>query len=641
MKLRFGDRLFSGAVVLVMTAVLVTLAMLQYRWSDQVSEATSEKMEVDLESTLMHLRDDFYREIAGFCFQLEIDPNSSARERQKEYAEQYQAWTGKAAYPSVVANVFVLQQDRGGDSGVLRLDASKRIFQKTDMPDRFARVQQRIQEISTDLAVAAARLKSTDELRQRAKAKTRRDEGQTAAIAKQFPVMIDEEVPALVQAVYHHPAAGEPDTELSEIDWIIVELNSEVLRTQIFPRLVAQYFGDPRTSVYRVAVIQGNGQSMYASSAEFPGNKGSEPDENIRLFGPPWGASLRGSDLILLPTYHTQTPDGKFHETNDLASAWPVRIEPIHYTPDDEDWQMLAQHRKGSLEAAVTYMRRRNLAVSFAVLLLLGGSMGMLLVSSRRAQTLARLQMDFVTGVSHELRTPLAVICSAADNIADGVVGDQQRMEQYGNVIKNAGRQLINLVEQILLYAATRNNRHQYSMAPLQVTEIVDSACANTASIVQEAGVKLDCYVDPSLPQVKGDPAALSHCLQNLITNAVKYGGEPRWVGIRARLKRNETGSEEIQINVEDRGIGIAARDLPHIFEPLYRSPGAVAAQIRGTGLGLALARTIAIAMGGNLTVTSQPGQGSTFVLHLPIAEQAATDAAMQIRTPLSGEGLS
>ncbi len=640
MKLPFGDRLFSGAVVLVMTAVLVTLAYLQYRWSDQVSEATSEKMEVDLESTLMHLRDDFYREIAGFCFQLEIDPNSSARERQKQYTEQYQSWTGKAAYPSVIANVFVMQQRSRGDSGVLRLDAPAGVFRRTDLPDRFARVQQRIQEISTDLAVAAARLKSTDELRQSAKSNSRRSGGAAAEVAKQFPVMIDEDVPALVQAVYHHPAAGEPDTDLSEIDWLIVELDSEVLKAQVFPRIVAQYFGDPRTSVYRVAAIRGNGQPLYVSSAEFPGNKGSE-DENIRLFGPPFGPSLRGSDLILLPTYHTQTPDGKFHESNDLESAWPVRVEPIHYTPDDEDWQMLAQHRKGSMEAAVTYMRRRNLAVSFAVLLLLGGSMGMLLVSSRRAQTLARLQMDFVTSVSHELRTPLAVICSAADNIADGVVDDQQRMEQYGNVIKNAGRQLINLVEQILLYAATRSNRQQYNMAPLHVGQIVDSACANTACIVEEAGVKLDCYVDPTLPQVKGDQTALSHCLQNLITNAVKYGGEQRWVGIRASLGRNEPGGEEIQIRVEDRGIGIAARDLPHIFEPFYRSPGVVASQIRGTGLGLALARTIANAMGGRLTVTSQPGQGSIFILHLPIAEQAATDTAIDMTTPVSGEGVS
>jgi signal transduction histidine kinase len=278
--------------------------------------------------------------------------------------------------------------------------------------------------------------------------------------------------------------------------------------------------------------------------------------------------------------------------------------------------------------------------VSFAVLLLLGASMGMLLVSSRRAHTLARLQMDFVAAVSHELRTPLAVICSAADNIADGVVGDQRRMEQYGGAIKSAARQLIHLVEQVLMYASTRNNRHRYSLAPLRVSEIVDAACANTAAIVSEAGVKLECYVDPGLPPVMGDQAALAHCLQNLITNAVKYGGDRRWVGIRAKAGRDTNGADEIQISVEDKGLGIASEELKQIFEPFYRSRAAVSSQIRGTGLGLALARTIAEGMGGRLTVTSVPGQGSSFVLHLPATEQQDTRKALHLTPAVSEKSM-
>jgi two-component system sensor histidine kinase SenX3 len=115
------------------------------------------------------------------------------------------------------------------------------------------------------------------------------------------------------------------------------------------------------------------------------------------------------------------------------------------------------------------------------------------------------------------------------------------------------------------------------------------------------------------------DPLAVSQCLQNLITNALKYGGRQRWLGIRARCAKNGDGAE-IQISVSDRGTGIAASDLPHIFEPFYRSPSVVAAQIHGTGLGLAVARSIAEAMNGQLTVTTAPGLGSTFTLHLPRA---------------------
>jgi two-component system, OmpR family, sensor histidine kinase SenX3 len=405
--------------------------------------------------------------------------------------------------------------------------------------------------------------------------------------------------------------------------------------------LVVQYFGDARNSTYHIAVVRGSSRQhlIFASDPDFPGQGGTEPDKNIRLFGPPFGPSLRGSDMILLPTYHSQTPDGRFHESDDLASAWPVRIEPIHYTAEDDDWQMLARHRKGSLEAAVADLKRRNLAVSFAVLVLLAASMGMLLVSSRRAHSLATLQMDFVAAISHELRTPLTVICSAADNLADGVIGDQRRMLLYGGAIRNAARQLIQLVEEVLLYSATQNNRHRYNLAPLQVAELVDAACANTASIVEEAGVRLECYVDPKLPRVMGDQAALAHCLQNLITNAVKYGGEQRWVGIRARMGKDPGGSEEIQISVEDKGQGIAPRDLQHIFEPFYRTPAAVTSQVRGTGLGLALARTIAQAMGGRLTVSSVPGEGSSFVLHLPPAERRKTEPAVDLAPAVSDKG--
>jgi two-component system, OmpR family, sensor histidine kinase SenX3 len=646
MKFKLGDRLFSGAVVLLMTAVLVTLAILQYRWSNQVSQATSERMEVDLESTMMRLRDDLYREMAGFCFRLEINPELPAKGRLDQYAKQFEAWSTTAAYPTLVTNVYVLQEDAATAPRLLHLvDVAKGEFQLARWPSRYEKVQQRIQAISTDLAVAATRLKSPDELRQNARRNTskgQRARSRASELAKQFPVMIDQEIPALVEAVYHHPPSEQSDDHPSEIDWVILELDRSVLGQQILPRLVTQYFGEARTSTYQVAVMHGSGAdaTMYSSDPAFPGKGGAEPDEDMRLFGPPFGPQMRGTDMILLPAFHTQTPDGKFHENNDLATAWPIRVEPIHYTVDDDDWHMLARHRKGSLEAAVNDMKRRNLAVSFAVLLLLGASMGMLLVSSRRAHTLARLQMDFVAAVSHELRTPLAVICSAADNIADGVVGDQRRMEQYGGAIKSAARQLIHLVEQVLMYASTRNNRHRYSLAPLRVSEIVDAACANTAAIVSEAGVKLECYVDPGLPPVMGDQAALAHCLQNLITNAVKYGGDRRWVGIRAKAGRDTNGGDEIQISVEDKGLGIASEELKQIFEPFYRSRAAVSSQIRGTGLGLALARTIAEGMGGRLTVTSVPGQGSSFVLHLPATEQQDTRKALHLTPAVSEKSM-
>jgi signal transduction histidine kinase len=112
--------------------------------------------------------------------------------------------------------------------------------------------------------------------------------------------------------------------------------------------------------------------------------------------------------------------------------------------------------------------------------------------------------------------------------------------------------------------------------------------------------------------------------LQNLIANAVKYSGQNRWIGISADFVGMGMGSNEVQIRVQDHGLGIAAADLPHVFEPFYRGRRAAAAQIRGTGLGLSIARRCAEVFGGRLTVVSTEEVGSVFTLHLPSAREPA-----------------
>ena len=185
-------------------------------------------------------------------------------------------------------------------------------------------------------------------------------------------------------------------------------------------------------------------------------------------------------------------------------------------------------------------------------------------------------------------------------------------------------------MNEILLFASTRNEKNRYTMRPLQVSEIIGLAMENTAELVREAGFVVEQHLEADLPGLIGDLSALSQCLQNLIGNAIKYSGQTRWISIRACLDEARIpGHREIQIAVEDRGIGIDKSELPHIFEPFYRSPAVSAAQIHGTGLGLPLAKTIAEAMNGKLTVESKLGTGSTFTLHLPVAKQKQSLAAV------------
>lgn len=230
---------------------------------------------------------------------------------------------------------------------------------------------------------------------------------------------------------------------------------------------------------------------------------------------------------------------------------------------------------------------------------------------------LARLQMEFVASVSHELRTPLAVLVSAADNLADGLVEGKPAVQKYGAIMRHQSRNIGSLVDQILLFASTEDGKKHYTLEPLEVAPLIESIITSTKELTKQAGVSLDVQIDHGLPRIMGNSTGVSQCMQNLIGNAVKYGGVDRQVIVRASAAPNG----EVLVSVADHGIGIDTSELPYIFNPFYRSPRVRAAQIHGTGLGLSLARRIAEAMGGALSVVSERSIGTTFTLHLQIAK--------------------
>jgi signal transduction histidine kinase len=290
-------------------------------------------------------------------------------------------------------------------------------------------------------------------------------------------------------------------------------------------------------------------------------------------------------------------------------------IDPLVQSPGEPGLAVIAQHRQGSLDAAVARLRDRNFFVSFGVLGVLAITLTLVVVTSQRARSLARMQMDFVAGVSHELRTPLTAILLAARNLEDGVVG-KNGLARYGIAIKNQAAQLSGLVEEILLFSETHSGRHQYKIEPIDLTLGIENTIENLAPLIESSGFTLEQQIDPDLPLVLGDSAAFSQCLQNLITNSLKYGGDNKWTRVRAFLTEN-AARKEVRVSVEDRGLGINGGELKRIFEPFFRSPEVVAAQIHGNGLGLPLTKTMVEAMGGSITVASTPGQGSVFTIHL------------------------
>jgi len=304
---------------------------------------------------------------------------------------------------------------------------------------------------------------------------------------------------------------------------------------------------------------------------------------------------------------------------------------------DLEETERLYDEQASQRLANVAALANRSVTRLLSVLVvtvLIAGVFVWILQKDKMASMLqmARMQMDFAASVSHELRTPLAVLCSAVDNIADGVVSGKEQLARYGAVIRNQSRQINGLVNQVIMFVSTQDGKGRYLLQPLAVSDVIDSAVTGTAELIRKAGITLEQKVEPGLPRILGDLSALSQCLQNLITNALKYGDPGRWIAVRAS-EEGQKDHREIRISVQDRGRGIDRSELPHIFEAFYRSPAVVAGQIHGTGLGLPIAKSLAEAMGGRLSVMSEVGVGSTFTLHLPVVEEIAEPDGTEGRT--------
>ena len=196
-------------------------------------------------------------------------------------------------------------------------------------------------------------------------------------------------------------------------------------------------------------------------------------------------------------------------------------------------WQLFVRHRAGSLDAAVAQARWRNLAVTAGVLLLLMVTVGALVRFTRNAQRLAQLQMDFVAGVSHELRTPLTAIYTAGYNLRGRVAQNPAQVERYGEMIQKESGRLKDLVEQVLRFASAGAGRVIQEPTPLSVEAVIEDSVEASRAVLQAAHCTVEKKIEPELPAIMGDPMALKHALQNLLTNAVKYGaGDDHWIGI-------------------------------------------------------------------------------------------------------------
>lgn len=579
----------SIALIILLSAILAVLAVLQYRWSGQLGEAEHERMQASLRAAMSQFRAQFHNELLRLDFLFQPDATILSGEDWQSYAANCRNLMGGTDL-HLVRNIWLWIAAANGGSQLHRLNRDAPKFEAASWPPGFESIRDRhIQAFSPSF--------------------------QTARGLRPFDRFVNLDIPLIL-----HPLIKfQPSSDLRNqrfLGFLLLELNRTTLREAVFPELAKRYFGSPDGFVYHVAVVkeQSPPDFIYASDPVLTVESFAQLDAHISLLENPRPRFSPGGPM---PERSGPPPPRPPFRPEPPGRGGRPGVLPV-LEQDGPAVEVLALHREGSLDAAVAKSRRRNLAISFGSLLLLAVSIALILVFSKRAQRLARLQIDFVAGVSHELRTPLAVICSAGDNLADGVAGNSESSaRKYGELIRKEGRKLTAMIEQILKFASMRSGRYQYNLSPANINGIVLHALEQSKALIQDSFFSVETNLDPDLPMVKVDSAVLSQAIQNLIQNALKYSGESRWMMLRTEktpTKRNL----EIRLSIEDKGLGIDGEDLSRIFEPFYRGGGALAAQIHGTGLGLFMVQEAVVSMGGKVTVRSTHGKGSVFTIHLP-----------------------
>src|SRR5262249_34236001 len=239
----------------------------------------------------------------------------------------------------------------------------------------------------------------------------------------------------------------------------IVVFDEKYITGEFIPLTAGRFLGGEAGSEYSLTVISGEDSSrvFYQSEPAKPVDDAARGDVVEGMFGVRFdempgliateGAGRPGFARATI-VRSTQTLSGD-SSGSELASGG-VRARLVAGLTPSGAWKAVLKHKSGSLEAAVGGTRRKNLAISFGVLMLVGASMGLLIVSTHRATRLARQQVEFVAGVSHEFRTPLSVICSAGENLADGVIDNAAQVKAYGKMIEIEGKRLTAMMEQVL-----------------------------------------------------------------------------------------------------------------------------------------------------------------------------------------------
>lgn len=578
-------------LILGLFGLLILLGGLQYSWLGEIGDSERENLQNRLNKDTRQFAADFNTEIRGAYFSFQIDPGDWLKKDWAGFNQRYNLWKSTSAYPNLIKELYFV----GKDSPPIRYDAERQTFKLTEWTDELRDVKSTIQ--------ANEKLNAVD-----------------AIVIDTFILLMPNYASGRETSV---DEKGVPKIKTDLSGYVAIKLDEETVR-QLLADLIQKNFPEDRLAKYNVSISNNPDSKLIYSNNEILPVDWEKNDSNIALLdlssinftlvvNSSVFSSNKKANQPIAPVNPPPTPKMDKSDTSKIL-VMDRQNEKTKEIPARGVWTLSVRHVDGSLEKFIANTRRKNLGISFGILSLLGTSIILIFLSAQRAKLLAKRQINFVSAVSHEFRTPLAVIYSAGENLADGVAKDENQVALYGNLIKDEGRKLAQMVEQILEFAGARAGRRKYNFKEIEAAQIVENALRECQPLIAEKKFIVEKEIFAKLPKIFADENALSCAVQNLIINALKYDKDGKHLKISAK-----TGGKNVEITVEDAGIGISKKDAAKIFTPFYRARNVVDAQIHGSGLGLSLVKQIIEAHGGKITVASEIGKGSRFTIHLPL----------------------
>ncbi|MFI8745299.1 response regulator [Pseudomonas sp. NPDC077186] len=252
-----------------------------------------------------------------------------------------------------------------------------------------------------------------------------------------------------------------------------------------------------------------------------------------------------------------------------------------------------------------------------------------------------RYKSEFLANMSHELRTPLNSILILSDQLRQNLAGNlTEKQAKHADIVHRAGSDLLQLINDVLDLAKVESGRMQLKLEPLNMQDVLVELDASLRPMAELKGLRLHTQLDAGVPRViHTDRVRLHQILRNLLSNALKFTEQGEVSLSVSWEERLDDGRELLGFSVRDTGIGIDPAQHEQIFQAFQQIDGSTSRRFGGTGLGLAITRQLVLAMDGDISLHSAPGQGSVFSVRLPVQSAPASAEAPLEGPQRGGEG--